>query len=213
MATAKPKDFSETDKKTPLPVPRLERLIIRNFRNIGSESVVINCHDIVLLAGYQTSNDSSISTAYKVIMYHAPAQPPLAIEDFHNGLVDKENLPEAELHSILHEEGIDTQWLDKFKDGEFLYKEKWIWENPGLPPAHYVYNTKTNKWTLLDSIKPHELNPQDDSITLSLLAIMDRTSGIQQHKDAKAPGQQNLVEKLKQLQNETIKEYKNRLDL
>lgn len=213
MATAKPKDSSETDKKTPLPVPRLEGLIIRNFRNIGPESVIINCHYIVLLAGYQTSNDSSISAAYKVIMHHTPAQPPLAIEDFHNGLVDKENLPEAELHSILYEEGIDAQWLDKIKDGEFLYKEKWIWENAGLPPAHYVYNTKSNNWTLSDSVKPRGLNPQDNSITLSLLAIMDRASGIQHHEDAKAPGQQNLVEKLKQLQDETIKEYKNRLDL
>lgn len=127
--------------------------------------------------------------------------------------VDKENLPEVELHSILHKKSVGAQWLNKIKENEFLFKEKWIWENPDIPPIHYVFNTETNDWALLNIAKPGEFNLQDNKIKLSLLAIMDRASGIQHHKDGKAPGQQNLVEKLKQLQDETIKEYKNKFDI
>ncbi|ALM47866.1 hypothetical protein AMR72_02510 [Flavobacterium psychrophilum] len=214
MATVAPQNSVGTEKNVRMPVPRLEKLIIKNFRYIGSESLEIDGQHLAIIAGYENPENDSISRTYDVIMHHHYVQPPLDLEDFHNGLVDPENLPEVELHSITNTERIDAQWLDKIKEGEYVFKEKWIWERPSLNPTHTVFNTKTNTWSVSNMSKTDKLNPLDNKdVQLCLLAIVDRAINVQRDIDGRIFENQKLVEKLRQFQDKIIKKYNNKFRL
>jgi len=215
MATVAPQNSVGTEKNVRMPVPRLEKLIIKNFRNIGSESLEIDGQHLAIIAGYENTGNDSISRTYDVIMHHDYIQPPLTLEDFSNGLVDPENLPEVELQSIVNTKCIDAKWLNEIKEGENLFKEKWIWEKPSLHPIHMAFNTKNDKWDILNMSKPEELNPLDNNniIQLSLLAIVDRSINVQRDIDGEIFENQKLVEKLRQFQDKIIKKYNNKFGL
>lgn len=214
MATVAPQNSVGTDKNIRMPVPRLERLIIKNFRDIGSESLVIDCQYIAKLAGYQNIENNSISRTYDVVMHHDCIQPPLTLEDFHKGLVDQQNLPEIELHSILPAKCIDSQWLNEIKEDQYLFKEKWTWEKPSVSPVHMALNTDINEWDIFKTSKPGKLNPIDNKdIKLSLLAIIDRALSMQSYIKNEPFENQKLVEKLKKIQDNVIKEYNNKFDV
>jgi len=51
-----------------VPRPRLTKLIIKNFRTIGSNAVTIDLDDIVVLVGANNAGKSSILRAYEVAM-------------------------------------------------------------------------------------------------------------------------------------------------
>lgn len=74
-----------------------------------------------------------------------------------------------------------------------------------MSPVHYVFNTKTNNWALLNISNPNELSFQNNkSIKLSVLVIMDRASGIQNHTNSKTSEHHNINEKLKKLREEKM---------
>jgi len=83
------------------PRPRLYKLIIQNFRSIGSVPVEIELDDIVVLVGANNAGKSSILRAYEIVMSHGSSAGKLTISDFPNGEVDRDALPTIELQTIV----------------------------------------------------------------------------------------------------------------
>lgn len=113
--------------------PRLVKLIVRNFRCIGSKSVHIDLNDIVVLVGANNAGKSSILRAYELVMSEGSNEAKIKQDDFPNNVIDSENLPEIELHTIVYEERVGKQWVDVTEKGELLVREKWTWANIGAP--------------------------------------------------------------------------------
>jgi len=119
---------------------RLHRLIVKNFRCIGSSPVEIELDDIVILVGANNAGKSSILKAYEVIM-SSGKQGELAIEDFPGRLVDPQNLPEIELHTVVTVNRPGAEWVD----ASGLVKERWTWSEPGKP-ERFGYLHAEGRW-------------------------------------------------------------------
>lgn len=76
------------------PRPRLVKLIIKNFRCIGTTPVSIDLDNIVVLAGPNNVGKSSVLKAYELVMSEGSAEGHLTIEDFPSGKVDAGAIPE-----------------------------------------------------------------------------------------------------------------------
>jgi putative ATP-dependent endonuclease of OLD family len=83
--------------------PRLIKLIVKNFRCIGTTPVSIDLNDIVVLVGANNVGKSSILKAYELAMSQGSNKGKLKIEDFPNNKIDPDNLPEIELHTIVYD--------------------------------------------------------------------------------------------------------------
>ncbi len=125
--------------------PRLVRLIIKNFRCIGSKPVSIDLDDIVVLVGPNNSGKSSVLKAYELIMSEGSKLGELTLEDFPGGKVDSNALPEIELHTIVYDNSPGPEWMEQTCEGENLVKERWIWTQPG-PPTRRGYNVLKGTW-------------------------------------------------------------------
>src|SRR3990170_5417973 len=99
----KPKTIEQENVILLGPRPRLIKLIIKNFRCIGSTPVTIDLDDIVVLVGPNNVGKSSVLKAYEVIMSEGSSAGHLAIEDFPSGKVDPDALPEIELHTVVYD--------------------------------------------------------------------------------------------------------------
>lgn len=128
------------------PRPRLHRLIIQNFRSIGADKVEIELDDIVVLVGPNNVGKSSILRAYETVMSHGSKDGKLTINDFPNGQVDPVNLPTIELHTIVFNDAPGRRWLDPTSDGEWLIREKWVWESPNKDPIRQGFDVEKNDW-------------------------------------------------------------------
>lgn len=69
--------------------PRLTKLIIKNYRSIGSGPVEIDLNDIVVLVGSNNVGKSSILKAYELVMSQGSAKADLKLEDFPNNKIDE----------------------------------------------------------------------------------------------------------------------------
>lgn len=127
------------------PRPRLVRLIIKNFRCIGTIPVTIDLDDIVVLVGPNNVGKSSVLKAYEVIMSEGSVAGQLSIDDFPSGRVDPHALPEIELHTIVYDNSPGPEWLEKTKSGEMLVRELWRWSSPG-PPVRRGFNVQEQRW-------------------------------------------------------------------
>lgn len=127
--------------------PRLIKLIIRNYRCIGSTPVAIDLDDIVVLVGANNVGKSSILKAYELAMSQGSAKADLKIEDFPNNEIDNENLPEIELHTIVYENTPGERWVQNLANGEMLVKERWIWNGEGKPKRE-GWDVQANAWSL-----------------------------------------------------------------
>jgi len=169
-----------------LPRPRLTKLIIKNFRMIGAEPVVIDLDDIVVLVGANNTGKSSILRAYEVAMSMGSKEGQLTIDDFPNGIVNSEALPEVEVHVIISVDKPGKQWIQYLDNGEMLVRERWIWANPGEGPKRQGFNFENNDWS--DSVpwgapniaktyhpKPHRIDafalPEKQAEVISKLII------------------------------------------
>lgn len=112
--------------------PRLIKLIVKNFRCIGSTPVSIDLNDIVVLVGANNVGKSSILKAYELAMSQGSGKGKLKIEDFPNNKIDPVNLPEIELHTIVYDNSPGERWITIFAT-TLLAKERWIWSNEGDP--------------------------------------------------------------------------------
>ncbi|WP_462174330.1 ATP-dependent nuclease [Pseudoalteromonas xiamenensis] len=128
------------------PRPRLHKLIIQNFRSIGSEKVEIELDDIVVLVGPNNVGKSSILRAYETVMSHGSKDGKLTINDFPNGQVDAGNLPTIELHTIVFNDAPGDRWLDPTAAGEWLIREKWTWDSPNKDPKRQGFDVQKNDW-------------------------------------------------------------------
>ena len=126
--------------------PRLTKLLIKNFRCIGSTPVNIDLDEIVVLVGANNVGKSSILKAYEVAMSQGSAKAKLKLDDFPNNIIDPDNLPEIELHTIIYDNSPGEQWITTLQNGERLVKERWTWKGEG-DPIRQGWNAQDNSWS------------------------------------------------------------------
>ncbi len=111
---------------------RLQKLSIKNFRCIGANPVEIELDDIVVLVGPNNVGKSSILRAYEIVMSQGSADGKLMIQDFPNGRIDENNLPEIVLHTIVYNNFPGQEWIHEIGK-EKIVIERWCWAQPGDP--------------------------------------------------------------------------------
>jgi putative ATP-dependent endonuclease of OLD family len=124
---------------------RLSKLIVRNFRCIGTTPVEIDLNDIVVLVGPNNSGKSSILRAYETIMCDGAAESQLTLDDFPSGVVNGDALPEIELHTIVYGNAPGEEWCKAREDEGHLVRERWVWKCPGKPERR-GYNVQLAHW-------------------------------------------------------------------
>lgn len=130
-----------------LPKPKLHKLIIKNFRTIGEQAVEIDLDEIVVLVGASNTGKSSILRAYEIAMNNGSKEGRLAQEDFPNGQIDPEHLPEIEIQTIISENKPGSQWIKYLENGQMLIRERWIWEKPASDPIRQGFDVEKNDWS------------------------------------------------------------------
>jgi len=143
--TKKIKDTEPVVIPSNSPRPRLTKLIIKNFRCIGSTPITIDLDDIVVLVGPNNVGKSSVLKAYEVVMSEGSTAGQLTIDDFPNGKIDSSDLPEIELHTIVFDNSPGAEWMSQTLEGEMLVRERWRWAAPG-PPSRRGFNVPLNRW-------------------------------------------------------------------
>lgn len=126
---------------------KLEKLIIKNFRAIGSTAVEIELDDIVILVGGNNFGKSTILQAY-----HAAVNgEKLCINDFHNREVDKGKLPTVEIHTRCSgadkpSEHFYTPCDDETIDSSYLIKEQFTWPSKDKKPDRVGFLVKEKRF-------------------------------------------------------------------
>ncbi|ACF45929.1 ATP-dependent endonuclease of the OLD family-like protein [Prosthecochloris aestuarii DSM 271] len=128
------------------PRPRLHKFIVKNFRAISSQPVEIELDDIVVLVGPNNAGKSSILRAYEIVMQHGSKDGRLTIDDFPEGVVDPDNLPEVELHTIIYDKAPGDRWIHKTADSEWLIREQWVWDSPNKDPKRRGFDVEKDDW-------------------------------------------------------------------
>jgi putative ATP-dependent endonuclease of the OLD family len=131
-----------------VPRPRLHKLIIKNFRAIGTTPVEIELDDIVVLVGPNNAGKSSILRAYEVVMRQGSKEGQLLTEDFPHGQVEPLALPEVELQTVVYDNAPGERWLGTTTvAGEWLIRELWTWASPNQQPQRRGFDVKAGEWS------------------------------------------------------------------
>lgn len=204
------------------PRPRLHRLIIQNFRSIGSEKVEVELDDIVVLVGPNNVGKSSILRAYETVMSHGSKDGKLTINDFPNGQVDPDNLPTIELHTIVFSDAPGERWLDPTSDGEWLIREKWVWDSPNKDPKRQGFDVQKNDWddqvpwgapNVANSRRPlpHRIDAfatpdkQASDITKLITSLLrEKLSDIKSDPEQEKSDYELVLDKIKDLQTKVV---------
>lgn len=210
--------------------PRLTKLVVKNFRCIGSTPVIVDLNDIVVLVGANNVGKSSILKAYEVAMSQGSAKAKLKLDDFPNNKIDPDNLPEIELHTIVYDNSPGEQWITTLANGERLVKERWTWKGEG-DPVRQGWNAQENIWS--DKVpwgapnvanarrpEPHRVDAFDspevqaDEIKKLLMnALNERVKNL---KGANQEEEENdyhkLLGQVKELQNKIVLEAQEQID-
>lgn len=204
------------------PRPRLHRLIIQNFRSIGADKVEIELDDIVVLVGPNNVGKSSILRAYETVMSHGSKDGKLTINDFPNGQVDPVNLPTIELHTIVFNDAPGKRWLDPTFDGEWLIREKWVWESPNKDPIRQGFDVEKNDWddqvpwgapNVANSRRPlpHRIDAfatpdkQASEITKLITSLLkEKLSDIKSDPEQEKSDYELVLDKIKDLQTKVV---------
>lgn len=210
-----------------IPKPRLHKLIIKNFRCIGSKPLEIELDDIVVLVGPNNVGKSSILKAYEVVMNHGSNKCILTLEDFPNGKIDSSNSPEIELQTIVFDNSPGEKWIEITKENEKLVRERWIWYEEGKP-IRQGYDVEKGwdekvPWGAPNVAKsrrpePHRVNAFDSpeeqakSITAILLKILtDRVKSIK-GDDKEKSAYESILENVKEFQKKVVSESQEEID-
>ena len=212
--------------------PRLTKLIIKNYRCIGSTPVEIDLNDIVVLVGANNVGKSSILKAYELAMSQGSNNANLKIEDFPNNTVDNENLPEIELHTIVYDNSPGEKWLQVLPSGESLVRERWIWSGEGKPKRE-GWDVESSNWNtsvpwgapnVANSRRPepHRVDafasPEDQAKEIKDLLMLALTERV---KNLKTAGQvegeeendyRKLLNYVKELQKKIVSEAQEQID-
>ncbi|MBY6017368.1 AAA family ATPase [Halomonas denitrificans] len=156
-------------------VPKIKKLIIKNFGCIGSQQLEVDIDDIVVLVGANNAGKSTILRAYEAVTDCLK----LEQDDFHNKQVSADNHPEIHVHTVCTEENAPgNEWCDVQEDGSILIKEKWTWNATNRDPVRVGYNVNLGRWAQngddetmpwgMNNLakskrpKPHRVNTFDD---------------------------------------------------
>jgi putative ATP-dependent endonuclease of OLD family len=139
-------DSVEQSATTSSTRPRVHKLIIRNFRCIGSKGVEILLDDIVVLVGANNVGKSSILHAYKLIMSEGSKGAVLTQDDFPDGRIDEAALPEIELETVVFDNAPGDQWIRTDEDGTMFVRERWQWQTIG-EPVRQGWDVKASEWS------------------------------------------------------------------
>lgn len=205
------------------PRPRLHKLIIQNFRSIGAEKVEIELDDIVVLVGPNNVGKSSILRAYETVMSHGSKDGKLTINDFQNGQVDPDNLPTIELHTIVLSDTPGERWIKPTSDGEWLIREKWVWDSPNKDPKRQGFDVQKASWddqvpwgapNVANSRRPlpHRIDAfatpdkQASKITELITSLLkEKLSNIKSDPEQEKSDYDLVLDKIKDLQTKVVK--------
>lgn len=205
-----------------VPRPRLHKLLIKNFRSIGSQPVEIELDDIVVLVGANNAGKSSILRAYETVMSHGSKDGKLTMHDFPNGQIDANNLPEIELQTIVFDRAPGERWIETTEKGELLIREKWTWDSPNKDPVRKGFDVQKNEWdnqvpwgapNIANSKrpKPHRIDafasPDAQAAEISTLItslLRDKITQLKTDPDQEKSDYELVIEKIKDLQNRAV---------
>jgi putative ATP-dependent endonuclease of the OLD family len=132
--TSQEESTQKTEEKVETEGSRLAKLVVKNYRSIGSKGVEIDLDKIVVLVGANNAGKSSILSAYELAMSEASVtKSTLAQEDFHEGKFNEENPPQIELWTIVAENSPGEKWIDRTNKNGPLVCERWTWDRDGKP--------------------------------------------------------------------------------
>ncbi|MET3129067.1 putative ATP-dependent endonuclease of OLD family [Arcicella rosea] len=212
--------------------PRLTKLIIRNYRCIGSTPVEIDLNDIVVLVGANNVGKSSILKAYELAMSQGSSKADLKLEDFPNNEIDNDNLPEIELHTIVYDNSPGEKWIQTLPNGEMLVKERWIWNGEGKPKRE-GWDAEAGSWSVnvpwgapnvanSRRPEPHRVDafasPEDQAKAIRDLLMQALTERVKNLKtEGPVEGQEEndyrkLLNKVKELQKKIVLEAQEQID-
>lgn len=215
-----------------IPKPRLRKLIIKNYRCIGSTPVEIDLNDIVVLVGANNVGKSSILKAYDLAMSQGSSRADLTIEDFPNNKIDENNLPEIELHTIVYDNTPGDRWIHKLEKGEMLVKERWLWHSEGKPKRE-GWDVEVGGWS--ENVpwgapnianarrpEPHRVDafdsPEKQAEAIKKLimqALNDRVKNLKAENVQEGEEEndyQKLLSQVKELQKKIVAEAKEQID-
>ncbi|MDB5155333.1 MAG: family ATPase [Mucilaginibacter sp.] len=129
-----------------IPKPRLIKLIVRNFRCIGSQPVEIELNDIVVLVGGNNTGKSTILKAYELAMSQGSDSGKLSLDDFPNSVIDETNLPEIEIHTIIYDNTPGDRWITLINE-ERLVRERFIWSEIDKQSKRQGWDSVTSEWS------------------------------------------------------------------
>jgi putative ATP-dependent endonuclease of OLD family len=209
--------------------PRLTKLIVKNFRCIGTTPVSIDLNDIVVLVGANNVGKSSILKAYELAMSQGSNKGKLKIEDFPNNKIDPENLPEIELHTIVYDNSPGEKWITVLPNDERLVKERWIWANEG-DPKREGWDAEADAWSeqvpwgapnVANSRRPepHKVDafdPPEEQATaikdLLMKAVNDRVKNLKTANQEEENEYHQLLGKVKELQKKIVADSQEQID-
>lgn len=125
-------------------IPKIKKLIIKNFGCIGNDPISVNIDKIVILVGANNAGKSTILRAYEAVTDNLK----LDLSDFHNNQVNSNYLPTIELHSIItNENKPGDEWCLAIENTDhFLVREKWTWDSPNKDPSRVGFNVNLNRY-------------------------------------------------------------------
>lgn len=209
--------------------PRLTKLIIKNFRCIGTTPVSIDLNEIVVLVGANNVGKSSILKAYELAMSQGSNKGKLKIEDFPNNKIDPDILPEIELHTIIYDNSPGERWIAVLPNGERLVKERWIWANEG-DPKREGWDAVANAWSeqvpwgapnVANSRRPEPhrvdaFDPPEEQATaikdLLMKAVNDRVKNLKGANQEEENEYHQLLGKVKELQKKIVADSQEQID-
>lgn len=207
--------------------PRLTKLIIKNYRSIGSAPVEIDLNDIVVLVGSNNVGKSSILKAYELVMSQGSAKADLKLEDFPNNKIDENNLPEIELHTIVFDNSPGDMWIETLENGEYLVRERWIWESEGKPRRE-GWDVEKGEWSInvpwgapnvanSRRPEPHRIDafssPEDQAKEIKSLlmnSLNERVKNLK--KEEEENDYMKLINQAKELQKKIVQESQEEID-
>ncbi|HTF03014.1 MAG TPA: AAA family ATPase [Bacteroidia bacterium] len=212
--------------------PRLIKLIVRNYRCIGTTPVEIDLNDIVVLVGANNVGKSSILKAYELAMSQGSGKAELKLEDFPNNDIDNDNLPEIELHTIVYDNSPGDRWIEILNNGEMLVRERWVWNGEGKPKRE-GWDAETTSWS--ENVpwgapnvanarrpEPHRVDafdsPEEQAKAIKKLlmqALTDRVKNLKaenQEEGEEENDYKKLISNVKKLQKKIVEEAKDQID-
>jgi putative ATP-dependent endonuclease of OLD family len=231
MAKAKA-EISLVSENPEVPKPKLTKLVIKNYRCIGSTPVELDLNEIVVLVGANNVGKSSILRAYELAMSQGSAKANLALEDFPHNKIDPENLPQIEIHTRVFDNAPGDKWIETIENGDFIVKEKFTWKSEGKP-IRQGWDVASQEWSenvpwgapnVANSRRPepHKVDafdsPEKQAEEIKKLLMQALNERVKNYKTAnneegeEENDYQKLIRQVKDLQKRILEEAQEQID-